>query len=137
MAAGEKAGAYTLIKVNTGTNADPVWTAVARLQGTDFAKSPQLADVGGVEEWPYNEGELVGMSEVVTLTGVYVASDVAIAALDSASENGDQIRVQEYRNGVASRYFDGKVTGFNHSHPKNDRAGYTITIQRETDWTAS
>ena len=132
MSVPEKIGDHVILYVQSGAS----YIAVGVQEGCDFSKSPQYAEISGKGDWPYSIGELSAVRETISLSGVYFFTDAALNLFDSATEDGTKIVLQENRDGSAERHCTVRVTAFNHSHPHEQKATYSVTLERESVWTA-
>lgn len=123
-----QSGRVVLVYVNVGTEASPIYQAVAQQQGFDITRGKNTTSVGHKD----SADEVViggSLTQSWNFTGLKVPSDLALSILKSAYRADTEILVRWEENGVYIEEMVGIITDFNESHPHDGVSTYDITVQ--------
>lgn len=129
-------GADVLLYVNLGTDDDPNWAVVGSQRDVTFDESTDEIDVSSKDSRARRV--LAGRyGATVSLDALYVPSDEAYLALQSAMRTGSQITIQRQESGAAVEYADAVVTGLSHGMPDQGEATVSIDLTIDGEWGSS
>ena len=126
-------GNSVLLRVNTGTTEVPEDTAVGSQKGLDISKTRNAIDAShkGNDATEYVAGR---KSSSVTLDALFVPNDTAYRRLKQCYDNGAEIEVVQYRDGVAIEEADAIVTELSESYPDDDVSTISCSLQVSGNW---
>lgn len=87
-------GVDFLIKVNTGTEASPVWTAVAGQRNATLNLSMSEVDTTSKDSGGWHEGLASIRSWSIDFDSLLIEDDAGLAELENAFMNQEQVQVQ-------------------------------------------
>lgn len=122
-------GIAFVIKVNTGTEAAPVWTQVAGQRGATLNRSTEAIDVGSKDDnfWP---AKIPGRREwSIDFDGLLIEGDAGLSRLSSAYQNNTRVQVQMVT--PANEKFQGYaiLADFPYEAPHDAEATYSGTLE--------
>jgi len=122
-------GVDILLLVNTGDDANPVWTPVGGQRGATLSESLETIDVTAKDSDGAQEFEPGLYSWTISADGVYIESEAGYQALVDAIRNRQKIKVRWSENGTDT--FEGLaiVTSRELEAPYDDAATYSIELQ--------
>lgn len=126
-------GADILLFVNTGTNVSPTWTAVGSQRGVTFEETSAAIDMSSKDSrW----GRVIAGRAGATLTmdGLYVPSDGAYLALQTAQRAGDLIRVRAQEEGAYLEEAYAHIDSMSKEGPDQDAAVISISLTIDGEW---
>lgn len=117
-----------LLSVNTGTVAVPVWALIGGQRGASLARSAEEIDVShkGSGGWGAKKAGLRSWS--IDLDGLVLLSDVGIAALEYAFQNGKEVHVKLEYPDKSYQIGWGSLTDFSMEAPHDGEASLKGTI---------
>jgi TP901-1 family phage major tail protein len=124
-------GIDILVKVNTGSEASPVWTTVGGQRGLTLNRSADTLDNTSKTDdltlagW---KSQLSGLREwSIDCDGLLVDGDAALDLLETAWEGGDYVQVQAVRTG---KTYQGNayITDLSIDAPHDDMATVSCTL---------
>jgi TP901-1 family phage major tail protein len=122
------AGSF-LVKVNTGTDVSPVWTAVGSQRDAKLSRSMATIDVTSKDSNNWEESLPDVRSWSIDANAMYVPDDTAYEALETAWENQALVEIMwEEANGDT---FTGNayITDFPKSAPHKDAVTIDVTFK--------
>lgn len=129
-------GTDVLLLVNTGTDQTPVWTVVGGQRDVEFSEKVDVIDVSSKDS--ASRKILPGRySATVKLDSLYVPSDAAYDALQTAFRGRNKIKVQRQEGGTALEQADAIITELGLKAPDQGEAVISLTLEIDGDWTAA
>jgi TP901-1 family phage major tail protein len=126
-------GVDVLIKVNTGTEAVPVWTAVGGQRGATLSEEYDTVDTTTKDGGGWKEFDLSTGGWTISCDGVLVDGDVGYAALKTAMRSRSKVQVQIINTGPATdvelEEGEGWITSHELDMPYDDNVTYAVEIQ--------
>ncbi|HEV2071104.1 MAG TPA: phage tail tube protein [Acidimicrobiales bacterium] len=120
-------GTDFLVRVNTGTEAVPVWTVVGSQRDATVSRSLDTIDVSNKDS--RNRRVKPGRYSVeITFDHLYVPGAAELQALKNAMLNATWTQIQEFVKGVAGKIYGGYVTGHEESFPDMGEAVVSCTF---------
>ena len=120
-----------LIKVNTGTELSPVWTAVGGQRGATLNRSSDSMETTykGTDGFKTFEPGFKEWS--IDADGMLVDSDTGFDELETAFENSDKVMVELTYSEAGGTVWSGEaiISDFPVEAPYDDMATYSISLQ--------
>jgi TP901-1 family phage major tail protein len=130
-------GTDVLLKVNTGTEAVPVWTTVAAQRDASISESNDTIDFSSKDnrEW---EGAAGRYESEVSLDGLIpVAAEPGFDALKTACRNGTLIQIQTSISGTPKEKASAIVTQMDQEYPDQGESTFSASLKITGAWTAA
>ena len=122
------AGSF-LVKVNTGSEVSPTWTAVGAQRDAKLSRSMATIDVTNKQSGGWEESLPDNRSWSIDANALYVPDDTAYEALEAAWEAQEAVQVLwEEANGDTYEG-DAYITDFPKSAPHKDAVTIDVTFQ--------
>jgi predicted secreted protein len=121
-------GADALLFVNTGSEASPVWTAVASQRGLDLAETQATIDFSNKVSGRASRFGAGRWSATISMDSLYVPNAVTQALLRDAVRLGNEILCRLNLSGEDIEQYRGIVTDFPQSFPDQEAATISMTI---------
>lgn len=121
-------GVDFLVKVNTGTEGAPVWTAVAGQRGATLNMSTDEINVTSKDSGGWHEGLPAIRNWSIDFDALLIEDDAGLAALEDAFMNKTQVQVQVAT--PANHTYTGKatLTDFSYEAPYDGEATASGTL---------
>jgi predicted secreted protein len=120
-------GTDFLVRVNTGTEAAPVWTVVGSQRDATVTRNLDTIDVSSKDSRARRIKP--GRYTVeISFDHLYVPGAAELTALKNAMLNATFTQIQEFVAGVAGRVYGGYVTGHTESFPDMGEAVVSCTF---------
>lgn len=116
----------------TGT---PVWTKVAAQRGFSLEKTSDNFEITSKDSGVNREYEYLYNTSTLSLDGLYVPDDEALAALEKAQDTQQKIKVQRWVNGAAVKEADALISTHTIEGPYDDSGTYSLELQISGGWT--
>lgn len=121
-------GVAFLIKVNTGTEASPVWTAVAGQRNGTLNLSMDTIDVTSKDSAAWTE-RLAGLREwSIDFDGLLIEGDAGLQELEDAYMNHEKVQVQFVTPTGVKYQGDAFLTDFSYEAPYGGEATASGTL---------
>jgi len=127
-------GADVLLLVNTGTVDTPIYTAVGSQRDVTFDEATE--EIDGSSKDSRNKRVLAGRySASISLDSLYVPTNTAYLALQTAMRDGALILVARELEGVSEEYADALITALSESFPDQGEGTVSISLTIDGEWT--
>ena len=127
-------GTDVLLLVNTGTAAVPVYEAVGSQRDVNFDEATEEIDVSSKDSRA--KRVLPGRySANLSLDALYVPTDDAYLALQSAMRDGDLILVAREEEETTTETATALITSLSESFPDQGEATISISLTIDGEWT--
>lgn len=130
-------GTDFLVRVNTGTEAVPVWTTVAAQRDASVSESRDTIDFSSKDqdEWVGAAGRY---ESEVSLDGLIpVAAEAGFDALKAACRNGTLVQLQTQVAGTAKEKASAIVTQMDQEYPDQGEGTFSASFKVSGAWTAA
>jgi TP901-1 family phage major tail protein len=124
----EIAGKDIVLKVNTGTDTSPSWTAVGAQRGFTLEDTNEPFD-NTSKDSTAREYEYGWDDGTISLDGVYIPDDAGLQELKTAKKNKAKIKVEIHENGVAAEEAMALITSRSIEGPHDDMGTYSFELQ--------
>lgn len=121
-------GIDMLIKVNTGTIAEPVWKSVGGQRNATLNRSADTIDVTTKASDKWAENRPGQKSWGVDADGVIIKNDEAYTALVNAWKNDEQVQVYIVRADLTIEKGMASITDFPEDGPYDGEASYSLSL---------
>lgn len=118
-----------LVKVNTGTEAVPVWTAAGSQKDAKLNRDMSTIDVTNKGSSGWEEVLPNVRSWGIDCNSLYIPDDVAYEALEDAWEARDSVEVQFVENNGDTFKGSAYITSFPKSAPNGDAVSIDVTFK--------
>lgn len=122
-------GQNTVIMVNTGTLAVPIWTLVAGQRNAIFSDDAGEVDFSSKDDVTYSEFGYGKLTGTVNFSGMIVVGDSGYAKLRQAWQNRELVRLVERLDGVNLQYQDAVITNLTRTYPDGDASTYDVATR--------
>jgi TP901-1 family phage major tail protein len=122
-------GVDILLMVNTGTDAVPVWTAVAGQRNATLSEESETIDITSKDSEGAFEYDYGFYGWTIDADGVYVKNDVGYKELKDAIRNKQKIKVRIQEEGVATEEGMALVTSAEFEGAYDAEVTYSISLQ--------
>jgi len=127
-------GTDILLLVNTGTALVPVYEVVGSQRDATFGETTDAIDVSSKDA---RERRLLPgrYSSEITMDALYVPSDTAYLALQTAMRDGDLIKILREESGASLEEATAVVTDLSQAAPDQDGATVSVGLAIDGEWT--
>jgi TP901-1 family phage major tail protein len=122
-------GVDILLMVNTGTDAVPVWTAVAGQRNATLAEESETIDITSKDSQGAFEYDYGFYGWTIDADGVYVKDDAGYQELKDAIRNKQKIKVRIQEEGVATEEGMALVTSAEFEGSYDAEVTYSVSLQ--------
>jgi len=127
-------GADVLLYVNTGSDAQPTWTAVGSQRNASIQETTDAVDYSSKDG---RAARVFGgrYASSISLDALYVPTDSAYGALKTAFRNGDLIQVRVSENQVDTEQASAVITDMSREYPDQAAATISVSLTVDGEWT--
>jgi TP901-1 family phage major tail protein len=122
-------GVDILLMVNTGTDALPVWAAVAGQRNATLAEESETIDITSKDSNGAFEYDYGFYGWTIDADGVYVKDDIGYQELKDAIRNKQKIKVRIQEEGVATEEGMALVTSAEFEGAYDAEVTYSVSLQ--------
>lgn len=124
---GEVLGNIVLLAVNVGTEADPIWEAVASQRNVTFNENRDLVDVSSKES--DKQKNLPGRyTATIQLQHLYIPGSASFLKLRAAMRDGSKLKVRRQEFGSYIEETDATITNMTSEFPDMGAAVCSATL---------
>ena len=129
-------GTDYIIKVNTGTESVPAWTAVAKQTGASLSEKTAMIDTSSKDA--RERTGMAGRYEAsLSLDGLVASpADTGFAALRTAMRNGTLVQIQTVVGGTPAETATAVITELSTDYPDQDKATFSASFEISGEWAA-
>jgi predicted secreted protein len=128
-----KNGSDLLILVNTGTPETPTYSVVGCQRNATIDKTSAEIDVSCKDSRNFR-GLPGRYKTTLTLDALYVPTNAAYQALNTANDNGDLILIARQESDVVTQTASAFVTSMSESFPDQDAAVISLSLTIDGAW---
>lgn len=127
-------GTDVLLLVNTGSESVPSYEAVGSQRDVSFEETTEEIEVSSKDSRA--KRVLPGRyGATLSLEALYVPSDAAFLALQSAMRDGDLILVAKEREGITIETANALITSLSEAHPDQGESTVSLSLTIDGGWT--
>ncbi len=126
-------GTDVLLYVNTGTVEAPVYTVVGGQRDAEYGRETDEIDASSKDS-AANRVLPGRVKASLSCEALYIPSDAAYQALDTAQSAREFILVHKYVDGVAVKEARAVITNLSEQHPDMDVSTVSIELSIDGDW---
>ena len=129
-------GTDVLVKVDTGDSVEN-WVTVAGQRDVTFSESTASIDTSSKDSGRHGNRIAGRITETVDLDSLVIFSDAGYTALQTASRDGTEIRLQKFRTASgAMEEVEAIITTRNESFPDQGAAVMSVSFETNGAWEA-
>lgn len=121
-------GLDIIVSVNAGTVAEPNWKTIGGQRNATLNRSAEVIDLTDKSSDGWKENAASFKEWSVDCDGLYVISDAAWTALESAYENGEEVDIQLAKTSGLSYGGTAIISDFPVEVPYDDAMTYSISF---------
>lgn len=121
-------GLDIIVSINTGTSAVPNWKAIGGQRNATLNRSAEVIDLTDKTSDGWKENAASSKEWSVDCDGLYVTSDAAWTALESAYENGEEVEIKMAKASGLTYGGTAIITDFPVEVPYDDAMTYSISF---------
>jgi hypothetical protein len=129
-------GADTLLIVNTGTEAVPVYTVIGSQRDVTFTETTETIDGSNKQDGRARRVQAGRYTSTVDMDALFVPNDAAHGLLKVAMRLGLPIKCRRRFAGVDIEQADVIVANIADTHPDQDSATIAVTLEVDGPWSA-
>lgn len=128
-------GVEVLVKVNTGTEAVPAYTAILGQKGGTFSRGYDTIDLTSKDNAGWADSDYGNGNWSVSVDGNLEEADPALDALDAAFLAAETVKVQFVFPSGKAYEGDAVITDFSFEAPHDDVASYSLELTGKGQYT--
>lgn len=130
-------GTGVLLKVNITDSAGTDWATVGGQRGLAVDSSGNVIDLSHKGTGRVKSVIVGRLTKTITLDGLVAVIDNAQTELEDAHENGTEVQLAEYKDGVILKTTTAVVTDVKKNYPDEAESTLTVSLQQIAVWTSA